>query len=177
MRYAFIESIVRQNIPEFSIFSIQDYCDILEVSSSGYFKWKHLNACSVQTASNKRGLVSNETVLDEMHRFRQKHRFTPGIQQFHAFLRNKGLSISKKRLRAVLRNSSFIGYRRRCRVKTTDSNHQLKIYPNLLERQFNSGQADKVWCADITYLPTQEGFVYFASVIDVGTRRLIGWAP
>ena len=111
-----------------------------------------------------------------MKAFRQKHRFTPGIRQFHAYLQAKQLRVGIRRLRDVLRSKGFIGYRRRTRVKTTDSNHCLAVHPNLLSREFQSGEINRAWVSDITYLPTQEGFVYLASIIDLGSRRLLGWA-
>ena len=111
-----------------------------------------------------------------MKSFRQKHRFTPGIRQFHAYLQAKQLKVGIRRLRHVLRTNGFIGYKRRTRVKTTDSNHRLAVYPNLLSREFQSGELNRTWVSDITYLPTQEGFVYLASIIDLGSRRLLGWA-
>ena len=111
-----------------------------------------------------------------MKAFRQKHRFTPGIRQFHAYLQAKLLRVGIRRLRDVLRSKGFIGYRRRTRVKTTDSNHCLAVHPNLLSREFQSGEINRAWVSDITYLPTQEGFVYLASIIDLGSRRLLGWA-
>lgn len=107
-----------------------------------------------------------------MKSFRQKHRFTPGIRQFHAYLQAKQLKVGIRRLRHVLRSNGFIGYKRRTRVKTTDSNHRLAVYPNLLSREFQSGEINRAWVSDITYLPTQEGFVYLASIIDLGSRRL-----
>ena len=61
-------------------------------------------------------------------------------------------------------------------MKTTDSNHRLAVYPNLLSREFQSGEINRAWVSDITYLPTQEGFVYLASINDLGSRRLLGWA-
>ena len=111
-----------------------------------------------------------------MKSFRQKHRFTPGIRQFHAYLQAKQLKVGIRRLRHVLRTNGFIGYKRRTRVKTTNSNHRLAVYPNLLSREFQSGEISRAWVSDITYLPTQEGFVYLASIIDLGSRRLLGWA-
>lgn len=144
----------------------------MEVSTSGFYAWK-----ARQNKPNKsRALVTEKTILDEMKSFRKKHHFTPGVRQFHAYLQSKQLKVGLKRLRRVLRGNGFIGYKRRCRVKTTDSNHRLAVYPNLLNREFQSGEIDRAWVSDITYLPTQEGFVYLASIIDVGSRCLLGWA-
>lgn len=144
----------------------------MEVSPSGYYAWK----ARQKQPSKLRSLVTEQTIVQEMKSFRQKHRFTPGIRQFHAYLQAKQLRVGIRRLRHVLRSNGFIGYKRRSRVKTTDSNHRLAVYPNLLSREFQSGEVNRAWVSDITYLPTQEGFVYLASIIDLGSRRLLGWA-
>ena len=151
---------------------MEDFCRILEVSPSGYYAWK----ARQKQPSKLRSLVTEQTIVQEMKSFRQKHRFTPGIRQFHAYLQAKQLRVGIRRLRHVLRSNGFIGYKRRSRVKTTDSNHRLAVYPNLLSREFQSGEINRAWVSDITYLPTQEGFVYLASIIDLGSRRLLGWA-
>ena len=151
---------------------LEDFCRILEVSPSGYYAWK----ARQKQPSKLRSLVTEQTIVQEMKSFRQKHRFTPGIRQFHAYLQAKQLRVGIRRLRHVLRSNGFIGYKRRSRVKTTDSNHRLAVYPNLLSREFQSGEINRAWVSDITYLPTQEGFVYLASIIDLGSRRLLGWA-
>ena len=151
---------------------LEDFCRVLEVSPSGYYAWK----ARQKRPAKSRSLVTEQTIIQEMKAFRQKHRFTPGIRQFHAYLQAKLLRVGIRRLRDVLRSKGFIGYRRRTRVKTTDSNHCLAVHPNLLSREFQSGEINRAWVSDITYLPTQEGFVYLASIIDLGSRRLLGWA-
>lgn len=92
-----------------------------------------------------------------MKSFRKKYRFTLGIHQFHAYLQSKQLKVGLKRLRRVLRVNGFIDYKRKCHVKTTDSDHRLTVYPNLLNREFQSGEINRAWVSDITYLPMQEG--------------------
>ena len=144
----------------------------MEVSPSGYYAWK----ARQKRPPKSRSLVTEQTIVQEMKGFRQRYRFTPGIQQFHAYLQGKQLRVGIRRLCYVLRGNGFIGYKRRTRVKTTDSNHRLTVYPNLPSRVFQSGEINRTWVSDITYLPTQEGFVYLASIIDLGSRRLLGWA-
>ena len=101
-----------------------------------------------------------------MKSFRQKHRFTPGIRQFHAYLQAKQLKVGIRRLRHVLRTNGFIGYKRRTRVKTTNSNHRLAVYPNLLSREFQSGEINRAWVSDITYLRRKKAlFIWPVSLI------------
>ncbi len=144
----------------------------MDVSRSGFYAWKARQGKSQPC----RLLVSDKSIIREMKAFRKKHRFTPGVRQFHAYLKARQLHVGLKRLRRVLRHNGFIGYKRRSRVKTTDSNHRLGVFPNLLNRQFNAGVINRAWCSDITYLPTNEGFAYLVSIIDLGSRRLVGWA-
>lgn len=106
----------------------------------------------------------------------QKYSVTLVSRQFHAYLQAKQLRIGLKRLHCVLRGNGFIGYERRTRIKTTDSNYRLTVYPNLLSQMFQNGELDRAWVSDITYLLTQEGFVYLASIIGLGSRRLLGWS-
>ena len=120
--------------------------------------------------------MSDERILTEVKAYKMRLHFTPGIRQLHALLHNRQIPVGMKRLRRLLRSNGIIGYRKRCRIKTTDSSHRMAVAPNRLQRRFKSGRVNAAWCGDITYLPTAEGFVYLASVIDIGSRRLIGWA-
>lgn len=151
---------------------MEDFCRVLEVSRSGFYAWKSRQS----KPYSSRLLVSDKSIVREMKNFRKKHRFTPGVRQFHAYLKSRQLHVGLKRLRRVLRHNGFIGYKRRSRVKTTDSNHRLTVFPNLLNREFNTGAINRAWCSDITYLPTNEGFAYLVSILDLGSRRLVGWA-
>lgn len=79
--------------------------------------------------------------------------------------------------RRLLRTNGFIGYRHSKRpYKTTDSNHDMTVYPNLLNRDFSPGKLNRAWVSDITYLPTPNGTSYLATFMDLGSRRILGWA-
>lgn len=103
--------------------------------------------------------------------------YTPGYRQMHALMQRRGIKVGTKRLRRVLRFNGIIGYRFFKRtVKTTDSSHTLPVYPNLLERNFVPGVLNRAWVSDITYLPTTEGWAFLATIMDLGSRRILGWA-
>ena len=171
MRYAFIKEslgdIELKGIP------VSLRCQILEVSVSGYHGW-----VKRQTApAPKKKIVSPETILGQAKIIREEMGYTPGYRQMHALMQHRGVKVGVKRLRAVLRFNGIIGYRFFKRtVTTTDSNHTMPVYPNLLKRAFTPGVLNRAWVSDITYLPTPEGWAFLATIMDLGSRRILGWA-
>jgi transposase InsO family protein len=92
-------------------------------------------------------------------------------------LRNRGIRCSRKRVAGLMRAEELVARRtRRRRPVTTDSRHHLPVAPNLLDRQFTVAACNKVWCADITYIPVGHQWAYLAVVLDLASRRVIGWA-
>lgn len=152
-------------------FEVRLMCRVLEVSPSGYY------------ASLKRPL-SWHALIDEvlMARVRIIHAEsdeTYGAPRVHQELQAEGLPTSPKRVARLMREDGLAARpRKRYRVATTNSNHDDPIAPNLLARQFdiNGVGLNRVWVADITYIPTREGALYLATVLDLGSRRCVGWA-
>lgn len=152
-------------------FEVRLMCRVLEVSPSGYY------------ASLKRPL-SWHALIDEvlMARVRIIHAEsdeTYGAPRVHQELQAEGLPTSPKRVARLMREDGLAARpRKRYRVATTNSNHDDPIAPNLLARQFdiNGVGINRVWVADITYIPTREGALYLATVLDLGSRRCVGWA-
>jgi transposase InsO family protein len=146
-------------------------CRVLEVSPSGYY------------ASRKRP-PSWHALIDEvlMARVRIIHAEsgeTYGAPRVHLELQAEGLPASPKRVARLMREEGLVARPRKARrVSTTDSTHDDPIAPNRLVRQFdvNGVGIDRVWVADITYIPTREGMLYLAIVLDLGSRRCVGWA-
>ena len=101
--------------------------------------------------------------------------YVPGVLVCYRLLRQKGISIDIKRLRRLMRAEGLFHRFHRKYVCTTDSEHDLPKAPNLLDRRFDEFGINQAWCGDITYIPTAEGWLYLASVIDLGTRRLVGY--
>lgn len=97
--------------------------------------------------------------------------------QMHALMRQRGVCIGVKRLRGVLRVNGIIGYRHFKRtVKTTDSNHDMFVYPNLLGRDFALEALNRAPMNHITYLPTAQGWEFLVTILDLGSRCILGWA-
>ena len=164
MRYA----VITRHLGEFAV---RLMCRVLEVSPAGYY------------ASRKRPL-SWHALIDEvlMAHVRLAHHEsgeTYGAPRVHRELQAAGLPASTKRVARLMREDGLAARQpTRRRVSTTDSNHGDPIAPNLLARQFdvNGVAVNRVWVSDITYVPTREGWLYLATVLDLGSRRCVGWA-
>ena len=134
MRYAFIQASLEDS--ELKDIPIAKRCEVLEVSVSGYHAWVKRQRMPVKCKK----VISDETVLRQAKIIRNEMKYTPGYRQMHALMRQRGVCIGVKRLRGVLRVNGIIGYRHFKRtVKTTDSNHNMFVYPNLLGRDFAPG--------------------------------------
>jgi transposase InsO family protein len=116
--------------------------------------------------------------VDRIKEVHAASRETYGSPRVHAELvQGQGIYCNKKRVERLMRIHDIRGrQRRRRRVKTTDSNHSLPVAPNLLDRQFEADLPNRKWVADITYVPTDQGWLYVAAVLDLFSRRVIGWS-
>jgi transposase InsO family protein len=104
-------------------------------------------------------------------------RATYGSYRIHAELAEQGLGCGRKRVARLMRTYNLIPKTvRTFKVVTTDSNHTLPVAPNRLNQQFSADRPDQIWLADITYVPTLEGWLYLAVVLDLYSRRIVGWA-
>ena len=152
-------------------FSVRLMCRVLCVSASGFYAAQH-RAPSLRAKMDQRLRLP----VRASHA-RSQRRY--GAPRVHEDLRDDGISCSRKRIARIMRSDGLRARRvRRFRV-TTDSCHQHPVAPNTLDRQFDVsaiGQLNRVWAADITYIPTREGWLYLAVVIDLASRRVVGWA-
>jgi putative transposase len=143
-------------------------CDVLEVSKSGYYAW------SKRPASPR--TQENEQLSQQIQAIHKQSRKTYGAPRIHAALKDKGFQVGRHRV-ARLMSQQGICVRPRRRFKTTtDSNHPFPIAENLLNRDFTTTEPDKAWVADITYIPTAQGWLYLAVIIDLFSRRVVGWS-
>jgi transposase InsO family protein len=146
-------------------------CRILRVSKAGYYAWRDRAVSERETAD--KALL---TRIKLIHRISKK---TYGSPRIHAKLRLSGLRIGRKRVARVMKAGGVeVRIRRRFRV-TTNSKHEHPIAPNILKRRFSVRAAkaiDRVWVSDITYIDTQEGWLYLAVIIDLRSRRVVGWS-
>jgi putative transposase len=151
-------------------FPVTLMCRVLGVSRSGFYA-----ACgrrpSRRTREDQRLTVAIRTV----HRQSRRRYGSPRV---HAELRAQGVRCGRKRVARLMRADGLRAKKRRRFRVTTHSDHAHAPAPNLVARQFGVGpqQAQRVWAADLTYLPTAEGWLYLAVILDVATRRVVGWA-
>ena len=143
-------------------------CDALDVSESGYHAWA---ARSPSPTERRRGaLVAAIEVIHADVRGRY------GSPRMTAELNARGHECSENTVARLMREHGIRAKAPRRFVRTTDSNHRLPVAENVLDRDFAPGVPNASWCADITYIPTREGWVYLAVVEDLFSRRIVGWS-
>lgn len=148
---------------------IKAMCEVLEVSRSGYYQW--------QSAQNSARALQTEAIKAKIARVHEASRSTYGSPRVTAALHAQGEQIGHNRVARLMKEAGLQGRQaRRYRVRTTDSAHHDPIAPNLLAEAPIPTKPDEVWVTDITYVETGEGWLYVAGVLDLYSRRLIGWA-
>jgi putative transposase len=149
--------------------SIQIMCRVLEVSRSGYHAWASREPSARAIADRALG-----GRIAEIHVESGK---TYGSPRVHAeLLLDHGIRVGRKRIERLMRQAGLSGMIRRRRGRTTVSVPGIRTAPDLVERDFNPTEPNRLWAADITYIRTWEGWLYLASVMDCYSRRIVGWA-
>ena len=161
MKFAFMAA-------EKARFPIRFMCRQLRVSPSGFY--------ASQKRPQSAHAVQDEVLLALARKAHQESRGTYGSPRVHAALQGAGHHVGRKRVARVMRNAGIHVRKKRRFVRTTDSKHAHPIAPNVLQRQFTTDQPNKAWVTDITYIPTRQGWVYLAVILDLFSRRVVGWA-
>ena len=144
-------------------------CETLEVSPAGYYAWRQ----RPRSAGEQR----QDALLVEMRAIHAPFKARYGSPRMHAELVARGHDCCVNAVARLMRDHGIVAKStRKFRVTTTDSNHDLPVAENLLDRQFDPSEANEVWLADITYIPTREGWLYLAAVEDLYSRRVVGWS-
>ena len=151
-------------------YPLSDLCEALDVSRAGFYSWRQ-RAPSERDRADANLSVEIDTVFARSRR-------TYGSPRLHRALRRAGHACGRHRVARLMRGRGIAGrVRGRRRPGTTDSDHADPIAPNRLgQREAPVERPNEVWAADITYVPTDEGWLYLAGVLDLGSRRLVGWA-
>jgi putative transposase len=160
LRYRFIEK-RRSN------YSIASICALLGVSRSGYYAWRKRKPSQREQ--------ENQTLIEYIRRIHRLSRRAYGSPRVYAQLRRQGFTCGRKRIARLMRLDGLQGRRKHHRVITTNSKHAFPIAPNMLNRDFQAFKPNQKWVADITYIPTEEGWLYLAGVMDLFSRKIVGW--
>jgi putative transposase len=148
-------------------YPIATMCRLLGVSSSGYHAW-------VKRQPSRRA-ETDAALIAEIRAAHAASRGTYGVPRIHAELAAKGTRIGRKRVARLMTRTSLAGVTRRRFVTTTVKGNSRQA-PDLVERNFTAEAPDRLWVADITYVPTWAGFLYLAVVLDACSRRIVGWS-
>jgi transposase InsO family protein len=161
MRYAFVAAHSKD-------YSVGLLCRVLRVFRSAYYAWLR-RPVSRRAEENHRLLV----LIKAAHK---KSRGTYGSRRIHKDLIAEGETCSRKRVERLMSANGISAKRKRKFVATTDSKHNFPVAENILNREFEVDEPNKVWVSDITYIPTDEGWLYMAGVLDLCSRTLVGWS-
>jgi len=144
-------------------------CETLEVSPAGYYAWRQ---CPRSDRQQQR-----DALLVEIRAIHAQFKGRYGSPRIHAELVTRGHACCVNTVAKLMREAGIAAKTaRKFRCSTTDSDHDLPVAENLLDRQCNPSEANEAWVADITYIPTREGWLYLAAVEDLYSRRVVGWA-
>ena len=161
MRFALIDA-------EKAEFPVRTMCRVLDVSESGFFSWKGRPA-SQRQRDDMIYLAHIRIAFELSNR-------TYGSPRMHRDLVDEGLSIGRRRTARLMRENGLAARQKRRFKRTTDSTHAWPVAPNLLDQDFAAEAPDQKWSADISYIWTAEGWLYLAVLIDLFSRRVVGWA-
>ena len=149
-------------------YPIATMCRLLEVSASGYYAWRDRRP--------SRRVEGDVALLARIKAIHAASRRTYGAPRIHAELAAEGICVGRKRIARLMRAAGLAGVSRRKGVRTTQRRQGARPAPDLVERDFAAEAPDRLWVADITYIPTWAGFLYLAVVLDAFSRRVVGWS-
>lgn len=147
---------------------IATMCRVLEVSPSGYYAWR--------TRSRSQRERADEALCKRINAIHDWSEGTYGAPRIHAELRSEGWCVGRKRVARLMQAFGLRGVKRRTFMATTDSDKRARPAPDRVERDFTATAPDELWVSDISFIRTWEGFVFLAVVLDVFTRRVVGWS-
>lgn len=162
MKYSFI----RQNS---SAFPVRSMCRVLDVSPAGYYAWFDREP----SAADQR----REELAGEIRIAHAKVKRRYGSPRMHTELNEMGHACSRNTVAKIMNELGIQAIsHRKFRVTTTDSNHEFPVADNVVDRDFTASKPNEVWLSDMTYIPTDEGWLYLAAVMDMYSRRVVGWS-
>jgi putative transposase len=161
VKFAFIST-------EKARYSVSLLCSVLDVSRSGYYAW-----CARPPSQRA---IEDGDLAEDIRNIHDASKQRYGSPRIHEELAARDTRVGRKRVARLMKENGLSARIKRRFVKTTDSKHDFPVAPNLLQRDFTADAPNEVWVGDITYLDTREGWLYLAVLIDLYSRRVVGWA-
>nr|WP_246589119.1 IS3 family transposase [Desertibacillus haloalkaliphilus] len=149
-------------------FRIVKMCEVLKVSKSGYYKWLKKEESNQEKKKKKLMAIIRSLFF--------QNREVYGSPRITRELHKKGIHLAERTVGRYMLEMGLRAIPEQRFVMTTDSNHRNPIYPNLLNREFHADQPDRIWVTDITYIWTLKGWLYLATVMDLYSRKIVGWS-
>lgn len=150
-------------------FGVRRLCQVLQVSRSGFYAWQH-RATSARAQAN-------QVLTDRIHVLHQQTRGAYGARKMWQLLKREGLVCGRHRVARLRRLAGIVALRRRRYVRTVQvRQHEPPAIPNRLEQQFAVSAKNRVWAGDLTFVPTRTGWLTVAVLLDLYSRRVVGWA-
>ena len=149
-------------------FGARRMCAVMRVSRSGFYAWRGRPMCERKRQDRR--------LTVEIRAYYRASRCQYGSPMIWEDLREAGIRVSRKRVERLMHEDGISPLKRRKFVTTTDSSHGWAVAPNVLDRAFRVSSLDAVWVGDITYIPTREGLLYLAVLLDLCSRRVVGWS-
>ncbi|WP_349775124.1 IS3 family transposase [Sphingobacterium faecium] len=150
------------------VFLVGKMCSVFKVSRAGFYKW------SISSPSNRS--IENQMIEAEVLQAFENSKKIYGSPRITLELRKKAIRISRPRVARIMRKAKLRSIVKKKFKITTDSSHKFPVPDNVLGRDFKPGTLGAVWVSDITYIRTKQGWLYLTTVIDLGDRKIIGWA-
>jgi putative transposase len=162
VKYAFMQE-------HLTDYPVKVCCTVLGVSRAGYYAWR---GRPVSPRARRR-----EALAAKIQRVHEEHRRVYGSPRVYRTLHDRGEKVCENTVAKVMQTRQIRAQSKKKFVpRTTDSDHDQPVAPNLLDRQFAAAAPNQKWVVDLTYIPTDEGWLYLAGVLDLGSRRIVGWA-
>jgi transposase InsO family protein len=152
-------------------FPVSVACEAVGVSTSGYYDWRER-----EQAGPTERQVADAELVSLMREIYDASDANYGVPRMWLDLRRTGMAVNKKKVRRLMRQAGMAGRHHRRKLQTTFPGPDGYVIPDRVGRGFDPGAPDVAWCQDITYIPTGEGWLYLASALDLGSRRLIGYS-
>lgn len=162
MRYRFIQH-------QQTTYPVRVLCQVLAVSRSGFYAWRRRRQETPRQVQNRLLLAQLRMVY-----YRSQQRY--GSPRIHRALRRQGVAVGRHRVARLMRQAGLRAHPLRRRMRTTQSEHTQPVAPHRLQRAFTADGPNEKWVCDITYIPTRQGWLYLALILDLYARRVVGWA-